>query len=205
MLILTFNSPLIAQYKTVDSEWVQTKDGRFLAIPFLKHIPQDQINIIKSGFSTFTRIEVKIPMNETYISLHNMDCTVVYDTWDEVFDLVKLSPKQASKRVNSLPKYGKQCLRYMIASGSALDSLVGSSKKLPATVIIEQISEKQSNNIRSWLVDQQSPLIQNLFSHMLGKFKLEKRLKFGVRLPRDLKVKTKQATKGLLNKEVPKK
>ena len=119
-----------------------------------------------------------------------MDCTAIYDTWDEIFDVVKLSPRQRSKKTNSLKEYGNFCLRYLIPLSSSITALIGKREKLPATVLIEQISEKQSDNIRNWLVQQQSPLIQNLFSHMLGKFKLEKQLKFAIRLPLTLPKKT---------------
>ena len=164
----------------------------------MEYIPKDQIDIIQSGFSTFTRIEANLPKKDaTYAPLHNMDCTAIYDTWDEVFDVVKLSPNQRSKKTNSLKDYGNFCLKYLIPLSSSIKSLIGTKQKLPATVLIEQISEKQSDNIRNWLVQQQSPLIQNLFSHMLGKFKLEKQLRFAIRLPPTL------PTKKTIKPEVP--
>ncbi len=192
VLSCLLTTSLFAQYKTIQGKWTKINGQQFISASFLKHIPKDQIDIIQSGFSTFTRIEANLPKGESYVPLHFMDCTAIYDTWDEFFDVVKLSPKQKSKKVNSLNKYGDFCLQYLIPLSSAIKPLIGTNSKLPATVLIEQISEKQSDNIRNWLVQQQSPLIQNLFSHMLGKFKLEKQLKFAILLPSSLPTNSKK-------------
>ena len=184
MISCLLTTSLYAQYRTIQGKWIKVRGQDYISASFLEYIPKDQIDIIQSGFSTFTRITANLPKKDaTYVSLHNMDCTAIYDTWDEVFDVAKLSPVQRTKKINSLKNYGKFCLRYLIPLSSAIKPLIGTQQKLPATVLIEQISEKQSDNIRNWLVQQQSPLIQNLFSHMLGKFKLEKQLKFAIRLP----------------------
>lgn len=179
---LLYETSLIAAPKVIHGYWSKSKDEKHLEIPFLNHLPSNYLEIIQSGFSTFTRIKISFPLQGNHFHSTSIDCSVLYDTWEEKYDIIQLSPFHQVRSAKNIQNYAKGCLAVKFPNTQFIRDLILKKTKIPASIRVEQISQKQLQNIKGWLVQQQSPLIQNLFSHMLGQLKVEDEIRFIVDL-----------------------
>ena len=63
---------------------------------------------------------------------------------------------------------------FAIAGGSTdiIAALAAVRNVTPATLVVKQTSPEEANDIKDWLVKQQSGVMQGLFSHMVGELML---------------------------------
>jgi hypothetical protein len=165
--------------------WQLDKTEPQLRIRLENQLSKKQINLINSGFSTYTSLEIILPegrfTEET--RLFKSECTVKYDTWEEYYDIVKLRNKTNLEKIRSFKVFSDYCLTATVTKHKALQYFVKHGGQLKATLKLDQISADRAEKIREWLIKQQSGVVKGLFSHMLGDLKLSEILRITIQIP----------------------
>jgi hypothetical protein len=131
-------------------------------------INKKQRTLLNSGFSTFSQLIISYDSDGgTPIELFRVACTVKMDAWDEIYELARLDERPQTAVLRDFKNYINLCLTAEIVSQSALSKLAVGDGSLHAKVQIEQISADQAKKIKEWLIQQQTGVMQGLFSHML--------------------------------------
>jgi hypothetical protein len=102
------------------------------------------------------------------------------DAWDEIYELARLDERPQTAVVRDFKKYVDLCLTAEVVSQSALAKLAPGDGSLHAKVQIEQISVDQAKKIKEWLIQQQSGVMQGLFSHMLQEITLSESIEIDI-------------------------
>lgn len=158
------------------------KGQRILSISLMDLIGNKRKNLIQSGFTTFTHLIISFGAGERKSRIQ-IECSVKYDTWNERYHLLRVGSTNEQKVVNTLEAYGRECLSFDIVDAEIINLLVNSESVI-AELAMQQLSLQQAEKIRNWLVTQQSGIMQNLFSHMLGDMTLTDNLVAKIKLPR---------------------
>lgn len=167
------------------AQWVKTENGFRLVFALDKLLNEKQMELINSGFSTFSQLLVfenrdKQSKDETS---YEISCTVKFDLWEEQYDLARLdkeNPKAYS--VKSFGEYSKLCLTSQMANPKSLERYKKGTR-LIARLNIDQISAAKASEIKEWLVRQQSGVMRGIFAHMLGNLELSESLIVEVEVP----------------------
>lgn len=185
LFLLLSTLPSMAQNDNETAQWQIEKDKTKLRIYLEKHLSKKQIKLIKSGFSTYTSLEIFLPRGQftERKSLYRSECTVKYDTWEEYYDISIQGYTKGIEKAKSFEKFSEFCLVAHLEKDSSLNYFYRNGGVLYATLKLDQISKDRATNIRKWLIKQQSGVIKGLFAHMLGDLNLTEELNVNIKIP----------------------
>jgi hypothetical protein len=179
-----------AQQRTLITlgEWKETASGeRQLLVDIIPHITQRQRELIESGFSTFSQLEIRSLGRDGELSkqtVAKINCTAKFDLWQEIFEIVRIDENPKAVTVKSFQEYARECFQPNFVDSEVLQDLTLNGGRLVASLFVDQISADKDEKIREWLIRQQSGVMQGLFSHMLGDLKLSQRIDVVIDVPR---------------------
>jgi hypothetical protein len=146
-----------------------------------------QKDILNSGFTTFTLFVIgssgDLFKDDSTSRLASARCSVKFDTWEETFEVTKiLEQKSQTGFFKGFQDWSNDCLEISITNPKAISQIL-KQKSLKAALIIRQSTPDESLKIKSWLVSQQSGLVQGLYSHMLGNFQFQNSTQIKIKIP----------------------
>jgi hypothetical protein len=180
-------------------QW-QVKSGRLLLVaPLAEALTPKQKAIISGGFTTVSQLSVSQPKpgqddddEDEARRVFSVRCSVKFDAWEETYDVARLDEvmpgiaQPAGPRtalVKQFNQYGEMCLKAEIAAPDVVQALARSGGTLIANLVVKQTSIEEAARIKDWLIQQQSGVMQSLFSHMLGELTLNQTLKVRISVP----------------------
>ena len=165
--------------------WEKSSGNQIIAIDISALLSAEQQDIVNSGFSTFTILSIsekKIKDLDSESEIRVV-CRVKYDTWEEKYLTTKIEPAPTAKFAGSkIDSWANQCLRHRIENPTLLNKLA-SGGQLFVALQVRQSSMDEAAKIKGWLVQQQSGLMQGLYSHMLGDLQLGGRTELILSIP----------------------
>jgi hypothetical protein len=182
-------------------QW-QVKGGRLLlAIPLADALTPKQRAIINGGFTTVSQLTVGEPKpgqeeeddGDEARRVFSVRCSVKFDAWEESYDVARLDDQAAAHEGPAAPprmavlkqfaQYGEMCLKAEVATPKVVAALARGGGTLYASLVVKQTSVEEAARIKDWLIQQQSGVMQSLFSHMLGELTLNQTLKVRISVP----------------------
>ena len=172
----------------VVARWEENQTGTMLVIPFSDALTDKQKNMITGGFTTVSQLSVRLPGQKSGAQpgvIFNSQCSVKFDAWEETYDIVKVQSENSKPFVSKdFNEYATTCL-----TGDIIDSAVTSRFNtqggyLQAQLTVKQTSAEEALKIKDWLIQQQSGVMQSLFSHMLGDISLHQTHVVNIRVPK---------------------
>ena len=175
-VFLTLGFTLISAMSAADqppnikilANWKNKGKKVVLAISVVEQISEKQKKLISSGFSTYSLLNIvrpKTPLTEEKV-LFKSQCTVKFDTWEEHYDLARLNENFKTMQIEDFGTYTKLCLTAVIDDSDIYGPFYKNGGTVEAELQLNQISQNKSEKIREWLINQQSGVMQGLFSHM---------------------------------------
>lgn len=170
LLLLLTPRPVFAEIK---AQWIPSKNRYSLRISMADALTEQQKKLLHSGFSTFSHLEVRwldsaVRPALVFIS----ECTIKFDLWEEKFELLHFLERRKENSLQSFQQYTDLCLEADISSSSNIAQMAQQGARLEVRLDISQVSNDFAQDVRSWLIQQQSGVMRGLFSHMLGDLKL---------------------------------
>jgi hypothetical protein len=199
--------PAIAQDATVLStvaRWELDAKEPAIVIPLAGALTEKQKNIITGGFTTVSQLSVRLAppkLEEGTIpdeddgdddaplpALYRIRCSVKFDAWEETYDVARLDESPRTGVVKEFGAYATMCLTASIRLAdlevrTLAERLPRSGGTLLVYLAIKQTSPQEAARIKDWLIQQQSGVMQGLFSHMLGELTLSQLVKVRVTVP----------------------
>ena len=168
-------------------EWVQTPRGLEYEASVGSAISMKQRSMIDSGFSTFTELVVTYAGDPDEKALLRLICAVKFDTWEERYEINRFENETAdhimtTQLVRDYGIFARECLTIRLPT-SVLNAAERPDAVLRATLRVKQASVEEAQRAKDWLVRQQSGMIQNLFSHMIGELSLTEIINLELRVP----------------------
>lgn len=170
-------------FSTIAS-WQGDTRSPSLTIPLASTLTAKQRNIITGGFTTVSQLTIYLAKNTLDQNLKPSEddlgqkvaqvrCSVKFDAWEETFDVARLEQTPRVKVFKEFSDYAQLCLTAHIDLNATGDPqlqnrLMQSGGIFFALLTIKQTSAEEAARIRDWLIQQQSGVMQGLFSHMLG-------------------------------------
>jgi hypothetical protein len=162
-----------AAWADIKAHWENDKDRRILRINLAESLTERQKKLLYSGFSTFSHLEVRWIDNDVRRTLVFIsECTIKFDLWEEKFALLHFLELRKENSLKSFQQYTDLCLQADISSQSNIAQIASRGARLEVRLDISQVSNEFAQDVRSWLIQQQSGAMRGLFSHMLGDLKL---------------------------------
>jgi hypothetical protein len=162
-----------AAWADIKAHWENDMDRRSLRINLAESLTEQQKKLLYSGFSTFSHLEVRWIDNDVRRTLVFIsECTVKFDLWEEKFALLHFLELRKENSLKSFQQYTDLCLQADISSQSNIAQIASRGARLEVRLDISQVSNEFAQDVRSWLIQQQSGVMRGLFSHMLGNLKL---------------------------------
>ncbi len=179
------NSVLVAL-----ARW-QMKGGQAqLVVPLGDALTPKQKSIIGGGFTTVSQLTLRQPTpgsddaDEDEMKLfYGVRCSVKFDAWEETYDVARLDEQPKTAIVKEYAAYGDLCLKAEITDPKRLTEYSKAGGTLLAFLVVKQTSVEEASKIKEWLVQQQSGVMQSLFSHMLGELTLNQSVRVKVMVP----------------------
>lgn len=157
----------------IKAHWESGKDRQSLRINLAESLTEQQKKLLYSGFSTFSHLEVRWLNNDVRRSLVFIsECTIKFDLWEEKFELLHFLEVRKENSLKSFQQYTDLCLQADISSQSNIAQIASQGARLEVRLDISQVSNEFAQDVRTWLIQQQSGVMRGLFSHMLGDLKL---------------------------------
>lgn len=157
----------------IKAHWESDKDKHSLRINLAESLTEQQKKLLYSGFSTFSHLEVRWIDNDVRRTLIFIsECTIKFDLWEEKFALLHFLELRKENSLKSFQQYTDLCLQADISSQSNIAQIASRGARLDVRLDISQVSNEFAQDVRSWLIQQQSGVMRGLFSHMLGDLKL---------------------------------
>jgi hypothetical protein len=157
----------------IKAHWEQSKERPSLRINLAESLTVQQKKLLYSGFSTFSHLEVRWLDNSVRRTLIFIsECTIKFDLWEEKFELLHFLERRKENSLKSFQQYIDLCLQADISSQSNIAQIASQGARLEVRLDISQVSNEFAQDVRSWLIQQQSGVMRGLFSHMLGDLKL---------------------------------
>lgn len=170
LLLLLVSGPAWADIKV---HWESGKDRQSLRINLAESLTEQQKKLLYSGFSTFSHLEVRWIDNDVRRTLVFIsECTIKFDLWEEKFALLHFLELRKENSLKSFQQYTDLCLQADISNQSNIAQIANRGARLDVRLDISQVSNEFAQDVRSWLIQQQSGVMRGLFSHMLGDLKL---------------------------------
>ncbi len=169
----------------IKAQWEQNKENKTsLRINLTESLTEQQKKLLYSGFSTFSHLEVRWLDNDIRRSLVFIsECTIKFDLWEEKFELLHFLEARKENSLKSFQQYSDLCLQADISSQSNIAQIARLGARLEVRLDISQVSNEFAQDVRSWLIQQQSGVMRGLFSHMLGDLKLSESTQTVVQVP----------------------
>ncbi len=169
----------------IKAQWEHNKDSKTsLRINLTESLTEQQKKLLYSGFSTFSHLEVRWLDNDIRRSLVFIsECTIKFDLWEEKFELLHFLEARKENSLKSFQQYTDLCLQADISSQSNIAQIARLGARLEVRLDISQVSNEFAQDVRSWLIQQQSGVMRGLFSHMLGDLKLSESTQTVVLVP----------------------
>jgi len=162
-----------AAWADIKAHWESRKDQQSLRINLAESLTEQQKKLLYSGFSTFSHLEVRWIDNDVRRTLVFIsECTIKFDLWEEKFALLHFLELRKENSLKSFQQYTDLCLQADISSQSNIAQIASRGARLEVRLDISQVSNEFAQDVRSWLIQQQSGVMRGLFSHMLGDLKL---------------------------------
>jgi len=168
-----------------------------IVVPLGDALTQKQRSMIEGGFTTVSQLSLKLPIardderNDADLPVfHSVRCSVKFDAWEETFDVARLDESPLTATVKAFADYGQICLNAQLQNPNLLARMALSGGVILAYLVVKQTSQEEAGKIKDWLVQQQSGVMQGLFSHMLGDLSLSQTLRVRITVPprpKDLK------------------
>lgn len=152
-----------------------------------------QMTILQGGFTTLSQLVIQWPQggggkgdfdlgeatsqSEQIPILKERRCSVKFDAWEESFEVIRFGETQhqgdkpsdpVALLAKTIEEYGDQCLSSELDLSQIAPFFSKFGGQLLVTLIVKQTSLDETAKIKDWLIQQQSGVIQGLFSHMLG-------------------------------------
>lgn len=184
-LFISAKAAANSKTKQPAATWETSSRKIFIAVDTSPMLSDEQREIIKSGFSTFTLLTITDKKNKDHETPTEMRtvCKVKYDTWEEKYITTKLEPQPLGKYTgNTIESWSDQCLKYRIEDPRFIAKMKNGGL-LFISLQVRQSSLDEATKIKDWLVKQQSGLMQGLYSHMLGDLQLGGKTDFIVEIP----------------------
>lgn len=174
--------------KAIEAVWlVDAQNPASLEIDVTPHLSERQRNLIQSGFTTFSLLEVRTSVPDAKTGdpepVFKLACTVRYDTWNERYDVAHLTEQPQNRLVKNFDRYSQLCLTAHIRQADLVAPWREKGQRLHVTLLVDQISISKADEIKQWLIRQQSGVMQGIFAHMLGELKLTERVDAPVNVP----------------------
>lgn len=181
----------------IKAQWDHDKGRSSLHINLIDSLTEQQKKLLYSGFSTFSRLEARWLDNDIRRSLVFIsECTIKFDLWEEKFELLHFLEPRRENSLKSFQQYIDLCLKADISSQSNITKIASQGALLELRLDISQVSNEFAQDVRSWLIQQQSGVMRGLFSHMLGDLKLSESIETVVIVPPLTKETGKGVSKG---------
>ena len=180
--------------KHIDSIWTSAAGAAELFIEFKDHLSSKQLELIKSGFATFSRLQLRVVGDSGDVSpdiIFKRDCTVRYDLWEESFDIAQIDIHPRVTTTKKFKVFLDQCLRVQLKQSKQLNELARKGGSIVASLLVDQISAQRADSIKEWLVRQQGGVMKGIFSHLLGELKLSERVDVVVKVRKNISTKSK--------------
>lgn len=178
-------TPLFGETIVGIASWMVDKEKPQLKIHLEDQLSKKQVKLINSGFSTYSHLEIILPEGKfsKERTLFSVECTVKYDTWEEYYDIIKINKKVGLEKAKSFKTFADSCLTAYLSEQTDLDYFIKNGGLLKASLKLDQIGADRADNIREWLIKQQSGVVKGLFSHMLGDLKLSEVIRITIQIP----------------------
>jgi len=182
--------PLLAdegRSTVVTARWIK-RDGQLtLSVPLTEQLSAKQKSLIESGFSTYSQLLIRQPATKGSASkeaqeIYRLTCSVKFDAWEERYDVVRLDGLPEAAIVKESSDYAELCLTARLEDAARLAPLRAGMSVI-ATLFVQQASQEEAKRVKEWLIQQQSGVIQGLFSHMLRELTLSERIDVLVKIP----------------------
>lgn len=161
--------------------WEKTAAGPQLHVKLVDSLSPKQKNMINSGFSTYS--DVRLTTRNESPDATTLRCTVKFDTWEEFYDIIQLTNGVRRLRSPTFNEYATSCLTLRVPLTDLPPDILGRGGLVTAKLAMNPISQEKAGEIRSWMINQQSGVIQNLFSHMIGDLKLDELVDISIQVP----------------------
>jgi hypothetical protein len=199
-LWLVWEVPELAQasptkkVKHIDSVWTSAAASAELIIELKDHLSSKQLELIKSGFATFSRLQLRVVGESGDVIpeiIFKRDCTVRYDLWEESFDIAQIDIHPRVTNTKNIEVFLDQCLLVQLKQSKQLNELAHKGGSIVASLLVDQISVQRADSIKEWLVRQQGGVMKGIFSHLLGELKLSERVDVVVKVRKNFSTKSK--------------
>ncbi len=169
----------------------QAKAGRVqLIVPLADALTPKQKSIITGGFTTVSQLTLRQPTagaedadGEDMPLVYGVRCSVKFDAWEETYDVARLDDSPKTALVKDFATYGDLCLKAELSDPAKLGDLARTGGTMLAFLVVKQTSVEEASRIKEWLIQQQSGVMQSLFSHMLGELTLNQTVRVKVSIP----------------------
>lgn len=160
-------------------KWQLRGDKLTLVVPLGDALTPKQRSMIDGGFTTVSQLSLTPPVAdendydpERTPAFYRVRCSVKFDAWEEVYDVARLDESPRTGLVKQYGEYGDMCLVAELDDVDLLGRLAPAGGSMRAELIVKQTSQEEAGRIKDWLIQQQSGVMQSLFSHMLGELTL---------------------------------
>jgi hypothetical protein len=177
-----------AKVLLVIARWEETESGTVLVIPFSDALTEKQKNMITGGFTTASQLSVLLPGQNSGPHpgvIFNSQCSVKFDAWEETYEIVRVQFENLKPFISKdFKEYANACLTGDIKDSAVTNRFNTQGGYLQAQLTVKQTSTEEALKIKDWLIQQQSGVMQSLFSHMLGDISLHQTHVVNIRVPK---------------------
>lgn len=171
------------------ARWQMRGGHAELVVPLADALTPKQRSIIGGGFTTVSQLTLRQPKPgaddadaDDMPLFYGVRCSVKFDAWEETYDVARLDEQPKTAIVKEYAAYGDLCLKAEVTDTRRLSEFAGGGTLL-AFLVVKQTSVEEASRIKEWLVQQQSGVMQSLFSHMLGELTLNQTVRVKVSIP----------------------
>ncbi len=171
------------------AKWQLKGDRLTILIPLGEALTSKQKDMINGGFTTVSQLSLRLPgatgkeEEEELPVFYGVRCSVKFDAWEETYDVARLDDRPRTALVKTFTDYGDLCLKAELDRPELVQRLAQSGGTILARLVVKQTSSEEADRIKDWLIQQQSGVMQGLFSHMLGELTLNQTLRVKVSVP----------------------
>lgn len=174
---------------TATWHWPTDQSPR-LTINLSDGLSDKQRVVIDGGFTTVSQLTLKLPINPddekraaTLPPLYDLRCSVKFDAWEETYDVARFEEQPKIALFTNFTQYGDFCLKAELNSEALIARIGPQGGIIIADLAVKQTSAEEASKIKEWLIQQQSGVMQSLFSHMLGELTLSQNTTVRVVVP----------------------
>lgn len=179
---------------TANARWEVRKGAKgpevALVVPLSGALNQKQRNMIDGGFTTVSQLTLRLPIGQgdedevdNLPVFYSLRCSVKFDAWEETYDAVRYDDQPRQELVKVYDEYGEMCLKAELGGANLIARMGPSGGLIIADLVVKQTSQDEAAKIKDWLIQQQSGVMQSLFSHMLGELSLNQTVRVRVIVP----------------------